>query len=168
MTGTTTNLSVAATDASNGTDLTYTWATVGTPPAPVTSAPQRHQRRAEDLGHVHRGGHVPVRRHGGRTRRTSRLRAWPALPWFRHRPSSSSPRHAVPGAGGRQRHAAIHGCVPGPVRQSMQPHRPGHLVVDHRHDHQQRPVRGPGGLRGRRKQRRGHRRPWATCRARPR
>ena len=35
VTGTTTNLSVGATDASGGTDLTYTWATTGTPPAPV-------------------------------------------------------------------------------------------------------------------------------------
>ena len=36
VTGTTTVLSVSATDPSGNSGLTYTWATTGTPPAPVT------------------------------------------------------------------------------------------------------------------------------------
>ncbi len=39
LTGSSATLSVSATDAANGTDLTYTWATTGTPAAPVTFSP---------------------------------------------------------------------------------------------------------------------------------
>jgi len=63
--GTSTTLNVTGADPSGTSTLTYTWATVGTPPAPITFSASGTKRRPEHDGRLHQGRqlHRPGNRH---------------------------------------------------------------------------------------------------------